>query len=93
MTIRMRIIGDNAGNSHFRLIRSISVITCHRKDSMISCVCILFELKATEKRNNSDPLYQIRATLDAFNEHTATCLTSGKYLVMDARMNSWYLQP
>ncbi|CAO3621055.1 unnamed protein product [Mucor hiemalis] len=36
-----------------------------------------------------DPLYQIRSTIDAFNDRMAYCITPGKYLVIDESMNQW----
>jgi hypothetical protein len=34
-------------------------------------------------------LYQIRSTLNAFNDHLNNCLIPGKYLVIDETMNQW----
>lgn len=47
-----------------------------------------FEIPTIEKQQN-DPLYQIRATITAFNEHMASCIVPGKYLVVDESMNQW----
>ena len=36
-----------------------------------------------------DPLYQIRSTIEAFNDHMTRCIIPGKYLVIDESMNQW----
>lgn len=36
-----------------------------------------------------DPLYQIRSTLTAFNEHMVKCIIPAKHLVIDESMNQW----
>jgi hypothetical protein len=48
----------------------------------------VFEVYSLEKLN-SDPLYQIRSTIDAFNDHMAKCVIRAKYLVIDESMNQW----
>jgi hypothetical protein len=48
----------------------------------------VFEVPSKEKQVN-DPLYQIRATLDAFNDHLKDRLTPGKYLIIDETINQW----
>jgi hypothetical protein len=48
----------------------------------------VFEVCSIEKLLN-DPLYQIRSTLETFNEHMASCLVPGKYSVIDESMNQW----
>ncbi|CEP11427.1 hypothetical protein [Parasitella parasitica] len=36
-----------------------------------------------------DSLYQIHASIQVFNDHMPSCLTPGKYLVIDESMNQW----
>ncbi|EPB90331.1 hypothetical protein HMPREF1544_02857 [Mucor circinelloides 1006PhL] len=44
----------------------------------------------TMKKQQNDPLNQIRATTIAFNEHMmASCIVPGKDLVVDETMNQW----
>ncbi|KAG2194176.1 hypothetical protein INT46_002212 [Mucor plumbeus] len=48
----------------------------------------VFEIYSFEKQQ-LDPLYQVRSTIEAFNDHMAKCLIPGKYLVIDQSMNQW----
>ncbi|CEP07628.1 hypothetical protein, partial, partial [Parasitella parasitica] len=48
----------------------------------------VFEVPSKEKQLD-DPLYQIRSTIQAFNTYMSSCITPGKYLVIDESMNQW----
>lgn len=47
-----------------------------------------FEIPSKQAQT-ADPLYQIRSTITAFNDHMEKCITPGKYLVIDESMNQW----
>ncbi|ORE10367.1 hypothetical protein BCV72DRAFT_26222 [Rhizopus microsporus var. microsporus] len=48
----------------------------------------VFEIPSKQAQE-LDPLYQIRSTIQAFNDHMAKCIIPGKYLVIDDSMNQW----
>jgi hypothetical protein len=48
----------------------------------------VLEVPSKEKQVR-DPLYQIRSTIDAFNDHMEQRIEPGKYLVIDESMNQW----
>lgn len=77
----------NAGNSHFKLTIDCSKYMSYKRFKDIMRMHV-FEVYSAEKLAN-DRLYQIRATLDAFNAHMSDCLVPGKYLVVDETMNQW----
>ncbi|PHZ10704.1 uncharacterized protein RHIMIDRAFT_239526 [Rhizopus microsporus ATCC 52813] len=48
----------------------------------------VFEIPSKQAQE-LDPLYQIRSTIQAFNDHMPKCIIPGKYLVIDDSMNQW----
>ncbi|CEP20141.1 hypothetical protein [Parasitella parasitica] len=48
----------------------------------------VLEVCSIDKFRN-DPLYQIRSTIEAFNNHMENCIKPGRYLVIDKSMNQW----
>ncbi|CEJ02320.1 hypothetical protein RMCBS344292_16328 [Rhizopus microsporus] len=48
----------------------------------------VFEIPSKQAQE-LDPLYQIRSTIQAFNDHMAKCIISEKYHVIDESMNQW----
>ncbi|CAO3657039.1 unnamed protein product [Mucor hiemalis] len=48
----------------------------------------VFEVPSKQQQVD-DPLYQIRTTIAAFNEHMVKCIIPAKYLVIDESMNQW----
>jgi hypothetical protein len=75
------------GNSHFQIsINFTSYMPMKRFNDIMRMH--VFEVPSKEKQVN-DPLYQIRSTLNAFNDHMKDCLTPGKHLVIDETMNQW----
>lgn len=75
------------GSSHFMMSINFSrYMSFKRFNDIMRMHC--FEVHSAEKQQ-LDPLYQIRSTIDAFNSHMAACLEPGKYLVIDESMNQW----
>lgn len=75
------------GSSHFMMNVNFSEYMSYKRFNDIMQMHV-FEVHSFEKQQ-LDPLYQIRSTIEAFNEHMAKCLTPGKYLVIDESMNQW----
>lgn len=75
------------GSSHFLLNINFSTYMSYKRFNDITTMHI-FEIHSVEMQQR-DPLYQIRRTIEAFNNHMEKCVTPGKYLVIDESMNQW----
>ncbi|KAG2194272.1 hypothetical protein INT47_009682 [Mucor saturninus] len=75
------------GSSHFMMNIDFSQYMSYKRFNDIMRMHV-FEVYSVEKQK-VDPLYQIRSAIEAFNDHMATCVTPGKYLVVDESMNQW----
>lgn len=75
------------GNSRFIMNIDFSKYMSFKRFRSIMTMHTL-EVPSKEKEIR-DPLYQIRSTLQAFNDHMADCVVPAKYLVVDESMNQW----
>lgn len=75
------------GNSHFTMNVDFNEYMSFKRFTEIVRMHV-FEVPTKEKQV-SDPLYQIRSTICAFNNHMVNCVSPGKYLVIDESMNQW----
>jgi hypothetical protein len=75
------------GSSHFTINIDFSKYMSYKRFTDIMQMHV-FEVPSKSKQTE-DPLYQIRSTIDAFNDHMAACLIPGKYLIIDESMNQW----
>lgn len=75
------------GSTHFMMNINFTLYMSHKRFLDIMRMHVFEVYSKTEQQR--DPLYQIRSTIAAFNQHMPECVTPGMYLVVDESMNQW----